>query len=1301
MIPGLWWAGRRTSGFFPLGVLAVVLLAACDPVAEATAVSNPPDLQLQVATQTPTRASTPTPIPTQTPPSPTETPTPTQTPAPASTPIPVPTQTPPRLTETPAVPTPTPTVTSPEKLAVNTKLPDPTPMPGVVEQPSQTTLAVPTPTPVVHYHESPYRAAAAPLDSRIYHADVIALASLKQATGKTETVPSDSGVAPTYRPAVEFRFDVIEYLKGGGEDEIVVWDPASHTYLTSEESQRAADLHLAVRRNSNWDERVAVVFLRDVQDVDSEVSGTDSSDARYSFRTANQTYWGEHTIDEVGKAWLPAKDPTPGAQDVATFVRSVGDGLKLLTDADPTGGSNDVPPIITLGELRSRIDGVATLVAEGKDVEGYEECLTQRYFFEHWALSWEALNGRPYEDQPAIPKQVPSGQAADTEFHNSYISGDEFSRWWLTGADAGLFTVHVVDGNGQAIAPDVQGLVEYHVSSRAARPLPAGTYEIEEHRQFLSWVPCNHTVPMRSWQITVVAPDDSVHEAFFDPVTVGSGFGADPTNGVLRPVSFTGADGATSTISAIAWELSATSSGSTSGSDGGQVKLELTTGSGLYDVLGDHVLDFIELDGTTSLSLDVANATVVSEPPEAPEDPWVHSFTWEAQSQPWTAGDRLMVRIREASLSPPASRVVAEVLPSPTPVPLATQAMPVECPVTPVAVTAQDKPIQSPTPTPLAARPQRALWAGDSSIGLKTVESDTVVRATMSSLSSEVALVSDYLHGGAYRCSPVLKFSINVSEYLLGTGSTSSVAIWVNGRTYETKAEADDRLAEILAERDSQWDSREAIIFLLSDTNHDFGAELEALLERDDYFVLTKSDPFYSDDDGYSLHSVTSRLWLPSVSTTTTAGDSQQFLLDVPPTTKTITLGELRQQVSEVAAEIAAGDGSTSYNSCLYQKHIFLTNQQNWPEERGEIYTLWETDHDVDSGSPAVLAERQIESSYPDSGFRADRRVENRDSALFTYEHGAVTNLFDRVTYEVMVKLARPLIAGEYSFDLKEFTAFYNQCNFAMSNPWTVTVTSPPGTLHELFFDPVTVDTTIAADSNNGVLRPASFTGANGATTTISSLAWEPSSTSSAATDGQVKLLVTSTSGPDEVMGEHIRDFIALDGSVSLSLDMFDATVEPGTATTSHTLIWAVPSQPWESGDELMVRVLMARPQGAGRENQPVQLPTPTVGPDKPVQSPTPVPLTAQDKPVQSPTPVPLTAQDKPAEAPAPTQFVDSVAPMDPPWAGDSIIGLKAVYNDIVVKATMTSFSSEVVLVTSIYYDGTDNRYSPILKFNL
>ena len=46
-------------------------------------------------------------------------------------------------------------------------------------------------------------------------------------------------------------------------------------------------------------------------------------------------------------------------------------------------------------------------------------------------------------------------------------------------------------------------------------------------------------------------------------------------------------------------------------------------------------------------------------------------------------------------------------------------------------------------------------------------------------------------------------------------------------------------------------------------------------------------------------------------------------------------------------------------------------------------------------------------------------------------------------------------------------------------------------------------------------------------------------------------------------------DFIALDGSVSLSLSVADATMD----AANDTLSWPVASQPWRSGDKLMVRI--------------------------------------------------------------------------------------------------------------------------------
>ena len=126
---------------------------------------------------------------------------------------------------------------------------------------------------------------------------------------------------------------------------------------------------------------------------------------------------------------------------------------------------------------------------------------------------------------------------------------------------------------------------------------------------------------------------------------------------------------------------------------------------------------------------------------------------------------------------------------------------------------------------------------------------------------------------------------------------------------------------------------------------------------------------------------------------------------------------------------------------------------------------------------------------------------------------------------------------------------------------WTVTVNAPEGTLHEAFFDPVTDGTAVAADSTNGVLSPATFTDANGASATIERIAWEPGTGGS----GTVKVKLS----PHDSMAGHTVNFIAMDGSVSLSLEVAGATVD----ATTGTLSWTVTSQPWQSGDKLMLRV--------------------------------------------------------------------------------------------------------------------------------
>ena len=461
------------------------------------------------------------------------------------------------------------------------------------------------------------------------------------------------------------------------------------------------------------------------------------------------------------------------------------------------------------------------------------------------------------------------------------------------------------------------------------------------------------------------------------------------------------------------------------------------------------------------------------------------------------------------------------------------------------------------------------LFHGDASIEEKILRRSVVVKAMMTSLSSEVVVDAD----GKY--SPVLRFSLSASEYVKGTGPSSIVAVWVDGRSYNTSSAANDAKADILAERDDQWDSREAIIFLYDEASG-FGAQLDRQLQRADHFLLALGDR-YSSDDRYSLHSRVNKVWLPAAMSGGSTGDGRKFLLDVPDpgsdTTPKITIGELRMQIEDINAESDGGDGSEAYKECVRDKYEFERRHRYTQENQGmAYYDQSPSDSDLASGQPAAtpMHQRQNGGIYPNQ--KARTWLEGKDASLFSVvqgeptpidvdEDGALTAGMDAIEFTETFTIVRPLPAGEYEIDRKEVWTRFLPCNYALSNDWTITVTAPEGVLHEAFFDPVTVGTTVSADDTKGQLEPASFTGANGSSTTLEAISWE----AGAGDSGTVKIEVD----PDYALAGHILDFIELDGTVSLSLDAFDATVD----TVTNTLTWSVSSQPWHDGDLLMVRI--------------------------------------------------------------------------------------------------------------------------------
>ena len=265
---------------------------------------------------------------------------------------------------------------------------------------------------------------------------------------------------------------------------------------------------------------------------------------------------------------------------------------------------------------------------------------------------------------------------------------------------------------------------------------------------------------------------------------------------------------------------------------------------------------------------------------------------------------------------------------------------------------------------------------GDSLVEEKIADNNVVVRATMTSLSSEVIADAN----SKYRA--ILKFNLNASEYLGGTGPSSIVAVWVDGRPYDARDKANDAKAGILIERDDQWDDREALIFLFDGANG-FGTSLDGQLQLADHFLLALGHR-YLPDDRYSLHSKTYKAWLRTLSSAGSTGEKQEFLMDVAgrsSTTPTITLGNLKIQITEVIAELDGGDGLEAYDVCIREKYRFERTIRYFRDVEGrDVYDKSPQDSNLVSGQPAnyILHQRQNGGVYPSK--KARTWLEGRDS---------------------------------------------------------------------------------------------------------------------------------------------------------------------------------------------------------------------------------------------------------------------------------------------------------------------------------
>ena len=103
-------------------------------------------------------------------------------------------------------------------------------------------------------------------------------------------------------------------------------------------------------------------------------------------------------------------------------------------------------------------------------------------------------------------------------------------------------------------------------------------------------------------------------------------------------------------------------------------------------------------------------------------------------------------------------------------------------------------------------------YDGPSSLEERILKSPVIARVRLDSATSTVE--SGTIFDGSTKYMVILEFSFSVLEYLKGSGANDIVAVWDADPVFDTRQEAEAALPAIVAARDTQWDDREAIVFL-------------------------------------------------------------------------------------------------------------------------------------------------------------------------------------------------------------------------------------------------------------------------------------------------------------------------------------------------------------------------------------------------------------------------------------------------------------------------------------------------------
>lgn len=456
----------------------------------------------------------------------------------------------------------------------------------------------------------------------------------------------DAPEAPTklywYYPVTIFEFDVLEYLKGSGPSKVRMVDLSGYRrgvstscgksdlyFATKEEALRHApgspprsrnDAILFLNRVTPVEEHERTLFLR--RDPDESTDGTSGPPG---FSGDQEFGWFQSVLSQ--------RIPLGESSDSQIFeidpfenYRGVYSTGRVFVD-DPNGESGPPNAIDFVGEMNvaelrwwvSQLHPIETKARNEEDFPALADCLSQTWYSQRFS---NAMEDHPWIREVGILSGLPAG-----------------NRVFGSRLDSPLSEKSVLSSKGQESAffeteDTLNRHSEYVLRVNVKRPMPAGRYELElSYKQQMCGITSRHYRKIL-WNVEVVAPPYVLHEAIFDPGRSANGdYGYDYKGtgqyvhkalGKFDPQSFTlPKNGRKISVERLVWN-----------EDTIEFEVQPHAELDIYD------LGIIGLDGKTLLTLPFGSASLR-------DDGEKRYYVWDYCDQPWSDGDKLMVRIRD------------------------------------------------------------------------------------------------------------------------------------------------------------------------------------------------------------------------------------------------------------------------------------------------------------------------------------------------------------------------------------------------------------------------------------------------------------------------------------------------------------------------------------------------------------------------------------------------------------------------------------------------------------------------------